>query len=256
MNYRFTRAVKDFVLANEIKISAGAFVDTLNTMMENYKENFYVMMNLLGSHDTERLASLAVNPDGQYDHKGNARDNKNFDVRKPNDVEYKRIKLAYGIQFTIPGAPHVYYGDEAGMWGGDDPDCRKPAVWQNIEYEPETTHPFSNVRSIDSVKFGQAMFDWIKKLAYIRSNNKVLSLGEIKFEIIDHDKDIIAYKRFLNSEEIIIIINRNGSNYNIDLNKVELFTDKKKMNDLITGISFEPMKNSLVLGPYQIMILK
>ncbi len=256
MNYRFTRAVKDFVLANEIKISAGAFVDTLNTMTENYKENFYVMMNLLGSHDTERLASLAVNPDGQYDHKGNARDTKNFDVRKPNDVEYKRIKLAYGIQFTIPGAPHVYYGDEAGMWGGDDPDCRKPAVWQNIEYEPETTHPFSNVRSIDSVKFGQAMFDWIKKLAYIRSNNKVLSLGEIKFEIIDHDKDIIAYKRFLNSEEIIIIINRNGSNYNIDLNKVELFTDKKKMNDLITGISFEPMKNSLVLGPYQIMILK
>lgn len=42
-----------------------------------------------------------------------------------------------------PGAPMIYYGDEAGMWGGDDPDCHwKPMVWPGMIYEMETSHPF------------------------------------------------------------------------------------------------------------------
>lgn len=256
MNYRFTRAVKDFVLADKIKISAGAFVDTMKTMMTNYKENFSVMMNLLGSHDTERLASLAVNPDGRYDHQGNARDNKNFDVRKPNAAEYNRIKLAYGIQFTMPGTPQVYNGDEAGMWGGDDPDCRKPNVWPNIEYEPESTHPFNKPRPVDEVKFDQSMFDWIKKLASIRAANKALSLGDIKFEIVDNDNNILAFKRQRQSEELIILINRNASAYKLDLKKVNLISDKKEMKDLVSGTVINQVNSELELLPYQIMILK
>lgn len=256
MNYRFTRAVKDFVLADKVKISAGAFVDTINTMMGNYKENFSVMMNLLGSHDTERLGSLAVNPDGQYDHQGNARDNKNFDVRKPNATEYNKIKLAYGIQFTMPGAPQVYNGDEAGMWGGDDPDCRKPNVWPNIEYEPESTHPFNKLRPVDEVKFDQSMFDWIKKLASIRAANKALSLGDIKFEIVDNDNNILAFKRQWQSEELIILINRNASAYKLDLKKVKLISDKKEMKDLVSGSVINQVNSDLELLPCQIMILK
>lgn len=256
MNYRFTRAVKDFVLADKIKISADAFVDTMKTMMTNYKENFYVMMNLLGSHDTERLGSLAVNPDGRYDHQGNARDNKNFDVRKPNAAEYNRIKLAYGIQFTMPGTPQVYNGDEAGMWGGDDPDCRKPNVWPNIEYEPESTHPFNKPRPVDEVKFDQSMFDWIKKLASIRAANKALSLGDIKFEIVDNDNNILACKRQWQSEELIILINRNASAYKLDLKKVNLISDKKEMKDFVSGTVINQVNSELELLPYQIMILK
>ncbi len=256
MNYRFTRAVKDFVLADKVKISADAFVDTINTMLENYKENFSVMMNLLGSHDTERLGSLAVNPDGRYDHQGNARDNKNFDVRKPNAIEYNKIKLAYGIQFTMPGAPQIYNGDEAGMWGGDDPDCRKPNVWQNIEYEPESTHPFNKPRPVDEVKFDQSMFDWIKKLASIRATNKALSLGDIKFEIVDNDKNILAFKRQWQSEELIILINRNAGVYKLDLKKVKLISDKKEMKDLVSGTVINQVNSDLELLPYQLIILK
>lgn len=256
MNYRFTRAVKDFVLADKVKISASAFVDTINTMMQNYKENFFVMMNLLGSHDTERLGSLAVNPDGRYDHQGNARDNKNFDVRKPNETEYEKIKLAYGIQFTMPGAPQIYNGDEAGMWGGDDPDCRKPNVWPDIEYEPESTHPFNKPRTVDEVKFDQSMFDWIEKLASIRAANKALSLGDIKFEIVDNDNNILAFKRQWQSEEFIMIINRNSSAYKLDLKKVKLISDKKEMKELISGTVINKVNSNLELLPYQIMILK
>lgn len=256
MNYRFTRAVKDFVLADKVKISAEAFVDTIQTMMNNYKNNYYVMMNLLGSHDTERLGSLAVNPDGQYDHQGNARDNKNFDVRKPNDVEYKKIKLAYGIQFTMPGAPQIYNGDEAGMWGGDDPDCRKPNVWPNIEYETETAHPFNKPRPDDPVKFDQTMFDWIKKLASIRSNNNALSLGDIEFEIVGNEENILAYKRKWKNEELIILINRNAKTYNMELKKLGLASDKKNLIDLLSGEAFNSSNDKLELQPYQLMILK
>jgi glycosidase len=256
MNYRFTRAVKDFVLADKVKISAQGFVDTIKTMMDDYRENFSVMMNLLGSHDTERLGSLAVNPDGQYDHQGNARDNKNFDVRKPNATEYNKIKLAYGIQFTMPGAPQVYNGDEAGMWGGDDPDCRKPNVWPNIEYESEITHPFNKPRPVDAVKFDQSMFDWIKKLAQIRSLNKALSLGDIQFEIADNENNIVAYKRSWQGEEVVVIINRNADRCKIDLNRMTLVSKKKKFIDLISGAEINPVNPQLELQPYQIVILK
>ena len=45
------------------------------------------------------------------------------------------------FQMTYLGAPMIYYGDEVGMWGANDPDCRKPMLWDDIDYEPETTRP-------------------------------------------------------------------------------------------------------------------
>ena len=45
-------------------------------------------------------------------------------------------------QFTYVGAPHIWNGDEVGMWGADDPDDRKPLVWSDLTYEVEKTHPF------------------------------------------------------------------------------------------------------------------
>jgi len=252
MNYRFTRAVKDFVLADKVKIPAEAFVDTIQTMMSNYKNNFYVMMNLLGSHDTERLGSLAVNPDGLYDHQGNPRDNQNFDVRKPNETEYKKIMLAYGIQFTLPGTPHIYNGDEAGMWGGDDPDCRKPNVWPEFIYETETTHPFNKPRSSDPVMFNHVMFNWIKKLANIRRSNKELSNGNIYFDIVN--EGVLTYKRTLQGDETTIIINRDEKKKEVDLGILKFLSGAKKFFDLVSEKEISTSK--LVLMPFQIMILK
>ena len=77
---------------------------------------------------------------------------------------------------TLPGAPMVYYGDEAGMWGGDDPDCRKPMVWQDLNYEPEVSHPFNKPRPKDDVSFNQNLFDWYKKIISIRKDNLCFSI--------------------------------------------------------------------------------
>ena len=64
-------------------------------------------MNLLGSHDTTRLASLPMS-------------------------SFDRIKLAYALMFFLPGTPCVYYGDEIGMEGGKDPDNRRTFPWDTL----------------------------------------------------------------------------------------------------------------------------
>lgn len=251
MNYRFTRAVKDLIFSKKYFTGIEGFIDTIKTMISQYGENYYVMMNLLGSHDTERLASLIVNPDNLYDHYGNPGQNPEFDVRKPNEEEIKKQKLAVAIQFTMPGAPHIYYGDEAGMWGGDDPDCRKPMVWKEFKYDIEKSHPLGKFRNPDSVCFNEELFNWYKKLTSIRNQNKVLSNGNIEF-LSGINNNILIYKREFKSDKIIVIANINSNETMIDINSIPYLKTKNSWEDLIT----KKNTNSIHLKPYQIMILK
>ncbi|MCB9209251.1 MAG: alpha-glucosidase C-terminal domain-containing protein [Ignavibacteriales bacterium] len=251
MNYRFTRAVKHFVSDQKNKISASAFADTINFIRKDYnKENLYVLMNLLGSHDTERLASLIVNPDYWYDHNANPAQRETFDVRKPNEIERMKQKLMVGIQMTMPGAPMVYYGDEAGMWGGDDPDCRKPMVWPDLIYETEATHPFGKQRSIDEVKFDTALFDWYKNIIKIRKSNDVLHKGDLNF-IQSNDIDVLIFERQSNDSKIIVIANSSSEEKNIELNFGE-----SSYKNLINGNEFKSGINNILLKQFEIVVLK
>lgn len=256
MNYRFTRAVKDFVIDKKKHVSAEAFRDSIKQQERDYsKDNLYVLMNLLGSHDTERLASLIVNPDHWYDHHQNPNKRKDFDVRKPNAEEIQKQKLCAGIQMTMPGAPMIYYGDEAGMWGGDDPDCRKPMVWQDMTYETETTHPFGLKREPDPVKFDQDLFDWYKKLISIRKSDDLFSLGDLKF-FNSGNFNILIFSRKLGDEEAIVIVNSSDQSIQLDFSNPEL-PGKEEMTDLITEVKC-PLKDKNIkteLKPYQIVIL-
>ncbi|MCB9205974.1 MAG: glycoside hydrolase family 13 protein [Ignavibacteriales bacterium] len=251
MNYRFTRAVKHFVSDKKNKISATAFADTINFIRKDYnKENLYVLMNLLGSHDTERLASLIVNPDHWYDHNANPAQRETFDVRKPNEIERMKQKLMVGIQMTMPGAPMVYYGDEAGMWGGDDPDCRKPMVWPDLIYETEATHPFGKQRSLDEVKFDSALFDWYKYIINIRKSNDVLHNGNLDF-IQSNDSDVLIFERHSNDSKIIVIANSSSEEKNIELN-----LGVSSYKNLINGNEFKSGTNNILLNQFEIAILK
>jgi cyclomaltodextrinase / maltogenic alpha-amylase / neopullulanase len=256
MNYRFARALKSFVINKKDKITPQGLVDSLNTLYKQYPfESNYVMMNLLDSHDVERISSMTVNPDLLYDHNGNGQ-NKDFNVRKPNDEERQKQKLIVAMQFSLPGAPQIYYGDEIGMWGGDDPDCRKPMVWKEFKYETETTHPFGLPRPADEVKFDQSLFDWYKKLAHIRNENEELSLGKVNFNVIDNDKSIICYTRRYNENTIIILVNNNENKNEISLDSIKGLDAKNKCMDLITSNPLQTLDGIIKLSPYQILILK
>ncbi len=257
MNYRFVRALKNFVINKKDQIGPQGLIDSLNTLYKGYPtENNYAMMNLLDSHDVERVSSMIVNPDLLYDHGGNPAQTKTFDVRKPNANERLIQKLIVGMQFTMPGAPQIYYGDEAGMWGGDDPDCRKPMVWKEFKYETETTHPFGLPRPADEVKFDENIFKWYQKLASIRKENKALSLGDIKFSVLNEAKKILGYTRELDGKKLFVIVNNNPSENIISTEK--FLNGKKTFVDQVTGKKLEWIKNNsdIKLNPFQILILK
>ncbi|TSA27861.1 MAG: alpha-amylase [Ignavibacteriales bacterium] len=257
MNYRFARALKEFVLNKKDQIGPQGFIDSLNTLYKRYPtENNYVMMNLLDSHDVERVSSMIVNPDLWYDHDGNPSNNKNYDVRKPTDQERLKQKLVVGLQFTLPGAPQIYYGDEAGMWGGDDPDCRKPMVWPELNYDAETAHPSGLPRVKDKVKFDKNIFDWYKKIISIRNQNKALSLGSVNFNYVNDQNRILGFTREYNGDKIFILSNNNAEKKSISSEKIISLLNTKVMTDLVSRrkIDLSKNKNQLTLNPYQIVI--
>ena len=256
MNYRFTRAVKRLVVDNKFNCGVQGFVDSLKTQYKNYnKENLYVLMNLLGSHDTERLASLIVNPDHLYDHYANPQQNKNWKVRKPNSKERAKQKLMVAIQMTLPGAPQIYYGDEAGMWGGDDPDDRKPMVWPEFDYDTETTSPFGNIRPADTVKFDSSLFNWYQKIISIRRSNIELMLGDVKFNVIDEAKGLLAYKRNYSNKTSFIIVNNSSKENKLKISSDKFFGSQSSYFELISQNKFSK-DSEIIFQPYQILIMK
>ncbi len=258
MNYRFTRAVKRFVSDKKLRINAVTFRDSILSIGKDYpQENYFSLMNLLGSHDTERLASLIVNPDNLYDHYANPQQNPDFDVRKPDQQERLKQALMAGLQMTLPGAPMIYYGDEAGMWGGDDPDDRKPMVWPELKYETEKFHPSGKHRKPDPVYFDLSVFEWYKKLISIRKSNKALSTGSLNFNYVDAKHNILGFERKLNQNYVFVLLNNSAATQTVNI-PVSKLNVKDLLIDQISGSKFFSKNDEfkIILFPYQILILK
>lgn len=248
MNYRFAYAAKDLLIDD--KISTYEFVKRLQQIENDYPEEaVHVLQNLMDSHDTARLASFTVNQGIEYEGESHPRDG--FKVRKPNADERKLQKLVALFQFTWKGAPMIYYGTEAGMWGADDPDDRKPMVWNDMIYEPETHHPFGQDRPNDDTNFDLELFDYYRSLIHLRNRSDVLKFGEA--EILDHfpQKKMVIYKRSLSGEEIFVILNRSDAEQNVDISE---WAGDTKMQDLLTEKEY--FTASFQIKPLTGLILK
>ncbi|MFN1834095.1 glycoside hydrolase family 13 protein [Balneola sp. MJW-20] len=210
MNYRFAYAAKDFLIDD--RISTVEFVNRLEQIREEYPDGSeHILQNLMDSHDTARLASVIVNPGLEYDRNGGLRDNADFDVRKPNDEERMIQRLVALFQFTWEGAPMIYYGTEAGMWGADDPDDRKPMVWPENEYETEDSHPLGASRPSDDNNFDEDLFGYYQSLISIREENEVLKTGKGRFLYQDPESKMVAFIREKEGEDpILVVLNRSA----------------------------------------------
>ena len=115
MNYPFYRAVLDFAV--EGVSTASEFLGALGFQRGNtHTAAFGLLWNLMGSHDTPRLLHLCGG-------------------------DRKRHRLAAAIQLLSPGMPMIYYGDEVGMTGAKDPDCRRGMLWDRSRWDMDTwTH--------------------------------------------------------------------------------------------------------------------
>lgn len=130
MNYPFKEATLSYALGGK----AGDFANTVMTIVENYpKQSLDVTMNLIDSHDTARALSVLSG----VDMSGTDKEfRKNFRLSKEGyDFAKKRLILASTLQFMLPGVPSIFYGDEQGMEGYEDPLCRRCLDWDNIDKE-------------------------------------------------------------------------------------------------------------------------
>ncbi|MBI2619066.1 MAG: glycoside hydrolase family 13 protein [Ignavibacteriales bacterium] len=208
MNYRWAREAFLFFAGEKTRITAIEFARRLQGLLTDYPAQVnYVLMNLYDSHDTDRIGSRLLNPDFPYDHFASPVDNTAYDVRKPGLNQQKIQKLMVLFQMTYLGAPVIYYGSEAGMWGADDPDCRKPMVWEGMVFSPETKHPFGANRPNDENTFNRELFDWYRTTIAYRHAHPSLQKGEMSFLKTSDDRNVLAYYRHAGSDAVMIVLN-------------------------------------------------
>jgi len=228
MNYSFAFAVDKYFIADKKKISTSGFIDRLKEIMKTYpQKNQDVLQNLVDSHDTERLSSMIKNPDREYDREGNE-GNPDYDPGKPDKKDYEMQKLIAAFQMTYKGAPMIYYGDEVGMWGADDPHDRNPMVWSNLKYDDEIINESSGFHKgfgIFKVEQNKDVLAFYKKIISVHNSNPALLDGDVKFIYSNDETAVFAFERSDKNERIICVFNtgRNIQDFVIKLN-IKKFT--------------------------------
>ena len=159
-----------------------------------------VQQNLLDSHDTDRFASMFVNPDLPYDRFNRIQDNgPNYNPAKPTAEQWTRMRQALVLQFTFAGAPMVYYGDEAGMWSPDDPSNRMPMVWKDLEPYDD---PAGEIRSASCSSI------------YQRLDRVAPQAAGAAAGVVPHAcwpttrRGVLAFARELGDQHVYVVINR------------------------------------------------
>jgi glycosidase len=106
------------------------------------------------------------------------------------------------------GAPMVYYGDEAGMWGATDPDDRKPMLWPDLAYAPESHHPLGQPRPADPVGFDAGLWGFYRGLLRARHESPALSGGDLSFLGAAVSRDLVGFARRAVDSEAFALFNR------------------------------------------------
>ena len=213
MNYPFANAIIDFVCNGNSENLENTVLDVL----ENYPPcSVNLLMNHIGTHDTVRIItrlSDSFKPD--YDRETQSR----FCLSKQ---EYKtakgRLKLAAVLQYTLPGIPSLFYGDEAGVQGFSDPFCRAAYPWGNEDKE---------------------LVEFYSLLGNFRRNCKAFCDG--KFVPFCAGGDAFAFERVLENSSVFVAVNRGDSLIDINIPREYLSSDNI-LGDIIRkdGIKLNP----------------
>lgn len=221
MNYPFAEAILEFCRTG----NAQQFMSGVMNIVENYpKQCLDVMMNHIGTHDTVRAITHLAGENSDY------RDREWQSSHRLSLFEYtqgiERLKLAAALQYTLPGVPSIYYGDEAGLQGYRDPFNRGCYPWGNENRE---------------------LIDFYKVLGEIRRENSVFKEGY--FVPVSAAMGCVAYAREDENSGVLVIANRNI--HEIDYYLPERFTSAEAVygkspvngNVQVPACSFVILKN-------------
>lgn len=224
MNYNFSYAVNDFFIAEKKKIKTTEFIKKLQEIDKTYPvDNLNLLQNLMDSHDTERLISLIKNPDRKFDNDANEK-NINYNPGKPNERDLIKLKSVVAFQMAYRGAPMIYYGDEVGMWGADDPHDRKPMIWDNLKYDDEvidTSSGFKAGLGKYKVEQNKELLGFYKKLIAVRNSSEALKQGDVKFVYSNDSTKSFAFIRQWGNEKVLAVFNTDKKEHDIKLDITE-----------------------------------
>jgi len=201
MNYLFNRACLGFFGQDHLdtshqpggyplqQLSASQFADEIDRQLKLYDwEVIQAQLNLLGSHDMPRFLTLVQ-----------------------GDVT--ALKLAILFQMTFPGAPCIYYGDEIGMKGGHDPDCRRTFPW-------------------DQAQWNHDLLSFTRRAVALRHQHPALHRGRYVTLHSDDQHNIYAFARQSEEETLVVILNNGKKSYALEVPTRDAFSDGVLLRDV------------------------
>ena len=193
MNYPFRTAILNFMRGWD---SGRGFRDMVMSIVENYPPQVLsCCMNLLGTHDTPRILTALVDDfDGPREEKA-----RRHLSRHNLEVARDRLLMASFLQYTLPGSPSLYYGDEALMEGYKDPFNRRTYPWGREDRE---------------------MVEHFRRLGRLRRHCAPLRLGDIQF--FEAGDKHLGYSRTYDGQTVKIYANRSGDPWDIPAGRVIL----------------------------------
>ncbi len=224
MNYPFRNALIAYLLGGD----ADDFREALETIRENYPPNaFSSLMNFLSTHDTPRILTVLG-----ASHVPDSKEERAVYRLSPEERQLglARLRLAALVLFTFPGSPTVYYGDEAGMEGWEDPFNRAGYPWGQEDTELKS---------------------WFARLAHLRQERPALQSGQLHWRWTSGP--ILAFARELNGQLLTTVVNAADTPQSLTLP-----WSGAAPRDLLTGAVLSPADNALPLTllPHQGLLLE
>ncbi len=191
MNYPFRTAILNFLREQD---DGGTLRDTVMTIAENYPPQvLQCNMNMLGTHDTPRILTALVDSfDGSREEKA-----RRHLSRTQRETAKERLLMASFLQYTLPGAPSLYYADETGMEGYKDPFNRRTYPWG---------------------RENRLLLEHHKQLGRLRKEHKPLRLGDIAFFQAGDQR--LGFVRSLEGKKLRVYVNRSSDNWEIPAGRV------------------------------------
>ena len=191
MNYPYRTAIMNFIRRTD---DGTGLKNAVMTILENYPRQVTLCnMNMLGTHDTPRILTALVD-----DFDGSRQE---LASRKLTPEQYalgkQRLTMASVLQYCLPGAPSLYYGDEAGCQGHKDPFNRRTYPWGKEDSQLLAHH---------------------RTLGMLRKQHKALRLGDTEFLCAEGGK--IGFLRKLEDQQVGIYVNHSDSMWVLPQGKV------------------------------------
>jgi len=218
MNYRWYIPTRGFFAHTDPVRLPSEYAARLDSLNAGIAPPFQrALMDLTASHDTPRFGTTLSNP-GKWKYHNNPREDSTWRVDRP-DARARQIQEQILVQqFTWLGAPHIWNGDEVGMWGSDDPDDRKPMVWADLRYEDEVAHPFGRPRHRDRVTPDLSLLRTYHGLIALRKAHLRLFVdGTADWVLTDDAYGLLAYERVLGDQRAIVAFNVSDASHDAQI---------------------------------------